>query len=215
MKSLKGMSDAQLNSEFGRLFASIESNITALAHIIVEEESRGITRTITRKNGILRWSHEIVKGELHPSVVIAFSGFTTLLRSVKGMPLKEQQRLADDGKTTVAVKSGDQVIEVQKRLIDLSAAEIARVFTGGTTRDFAAQQKSLRTEIVATKKARKAGPTIEVDEVRDQLVVGGIRVSAAKIAKAMTKLGFRVDRKRTRASDDVKRTAATAQELRA
>lgn len=129
----------ELDKHFTLRLGNLETELGELCKIIVAEEAKGRVRPECQKHAMMKWAHEINKGELHPRFVFVFASFTTAIESARGLVLAEQLRLASNGSLNLALIQDGKPIKVRKRLLDMTAEETRQALNDGKVRSYSQQ----------------------------------------------------------------------------
>lgn len=194
---LNNLSSEALRRRLATLLVRTHENIVEICDILLEQQDRGELDPSMRK-GVLQWYRAIAQRQLHPDVVLFLAGDASRVRSMIGLPLDLQRRLARGEPVTLATHNerGDIVAE-DKRIERMTRREFNLAFAPGELRPFAAQKALLAVRGArGTSTRRSSVPiNIRVDVATEEIVVGQLRLRAAEVALALGQLGFRVTRK--------------------
>lgn len=168
--------------------------LTYLGAIWAELERRGEDLSALR-SGIAQYLPAIAHGKLSADLVVKYAGQKMLLNAISGLSVEEQNRLLEQGSTTVITINEDgDVVKEEKPLDRFSAIDIRFVFSDEGIRtesqQIALRQKALKVRSKPHRLLRKA----EADLDRNAIVIGSSAISAEKVLPALSEIyGFDVE----------------------
>lgn len=193
----RSLTNDQLTIKLRALLTDTSRNLYDICCILMEQYNRGELDPSMRQ-GVFKWFPQIARGELDPLAAYTLDGMDARVRSMVGLPLEEQRRLANGGTVTVASLTREgKVIAEDKALYQISARDFETVFDSGKVRPFLAQKAIITKRPKPTPGvAHRSNVPIDirVDARTEEIIIGQLRVPALDIATALRKLGFRVER---------------------
>ena len=178
---LATMPTPQLRQELAHGLTLTAVTLTKLGMVWAELERRGEDLSDLRV-GIARTLPLIAAGRLAAEAVVAFAGRPMILRSLEGVPLDMQRRLAD-GEPIPVYLPGEQGPKSMP-LARIPAAAVTRVIADGVVRTPAEQRLAIRTKKhKPTESQRKYAVT--VDREARTLKVGKVVIPIATVLAAM------------------------------
>jgi hypothetical protein len=137
---LSNMSTDELKRELGRGLSITADYLRYLATVWQELSVRSVDVSDLR-HGLMEYLPAIANKMVHPELVINYAGKRTLLTALSRLPYETQDGLVSSGHVTISKIDGEQHQEVQMSLLDMTAADVYRVFGDGYIRTPAEQYK--------------------------------------------------------------------------
>lgn len=169
----------QLRAELSRGLTLTATTLTRLGAVWAELERRGENLSDLRI-GLARTLPLIASGRLAAEAVVAFAGRPMVLRSLEGVPLDEQRRLADGQPIPIYLPGASSPESLP--LARIPSAAVSRVIVDGTIRTPAEQRLALRQRKAAKPQRHYA---VSVDRDNRTLKVGNMTVPLASVIAAM------------------------------
>jgi hypothetical protein len=177
---IASMSTPQLKSELAKGLTLTAETLTRLGSIWLELERRGEDLS-DLKVGIARTLPLIASGRLAAEAVVAFAGRPLILRSLEGVNLDIQRRLADGEPIPVYLSGQDNPESLP--LSRIPSASITRVIADGVIRTPSEQRLAMKSRHKKTKEPRKYSVT--VDRHNQTITIGKMTIPLATIISAM------------------------------
>ncbi|MGX7874473.1 hypothetical protein ACVDG5_018435 [Mesorhizobium sp. ORM6] len=196
MRNYGNQSVESLYALLNDVVLDIASNLQKACEILYELKARGEHHLLMRE-GLLRRFEDIASGKLSARAAITFSGVNVILDRITGLPLEEQERLAETGSVAVAeLDAKGQVTETQKPILTMAKTDLERVFGVGEIRSVEKQEQLIRQQ-ASTKAATPAytpTPRIRVDWKTKKLVLSVQRITVEELREPLRQLGFSIVR---------------------
>ena len=177
---LRKMSTPDLRLVLAKGLTLTAETLVRLGTVWAELERRGEDLSDLR-TGIARTLPLIAAGRLAAEAVVAFAGRPLVLRSLEGMDLALQRRLADGEPIPIYLPGEDEPRGMP--LARVPAAAISRVIADGVVRTPAEQRLTIRTSKKSKESPRRYN--IVVDRDAKTLKVGKAVVPIASVLAAM------------------------------
>ena len=192
-----GLSNNDLRAELAKQLSLTAESLLRAAAIWTEIQRRGIDMSALR-SGLGSYLPLIARGQLAAEAVVTFAGQRLLLQSLAGMPIVEQRSYAAGEPIMVAERDGNgAIIEVSRRLNELSGREVALVISGGRVRSVTEQKSSLVQQVARPSRKRQASGSVARIVAQDGMVhVGRVRLEPLDLAPALKALGYELVRRK-------------------
>ena len=150
------------------------------------------------RSGLASYLPLIARGQLAAESVVTFAGQRLLLQSLVGMPIAEQRSYAAGEPIMVAERDENGVIvEVSRRLNELSGREVSLVLLGGRVRSLTEQKSSLVQLMARPSRKRQATGSVARIVAQDGMVhIGRVRLEPLDLAPALRALGYELVRRK-------------------
>lgn len=182
--ALQSMDTSELRKELARGLNLTAASLVRLAMIWAELERRGESLDELR-TGVARSLPMIAAGRLAAESVVAFAGRPLVLKSLEGVPLDVQRRLAD-GEPIPVYLPGEDAPKAMP-LSRIPSAAIARVIADGVVRTPAEQRLASRPKKKKLRDDRNY--TILVDRDARTIKIGKMTIPLASVIAAMAESG--------------------------
>ena len=185
------LTNEQLRVELAKQISLTSSSLMRAAEIWTELQRRGVDMSAFR-SGLALYLPRIARLELAAESVVTFAGQRKLLQHLVGMPLEDQRRYAAGEPVKVAERDeSGRVVELTRRLTELSGREVDQVLGQGRIRSMSEQKSSLaHADGQPTRIRRRAGSSARVLARDGLLHVGRVRLEPLDLAIALKALGF-------------------------
>jgi len=185
---LQSLDTPALRAELASALGLTSRHLLYLAAVWSELERRGEDLSDLR-SGIGVYLPLIATGQVLPETVVRFAGQPTLLRSVAGLPIPEQRRLADGEPIALVVRQGDSYTHRMLPAHALTAAQSRVVFGDRTIRSEAEQIALLTSALPRDKPGRspKRGK-LRADRERGVVLLGRRALNPADLLDALADL---------------------------
>lgn len=182
-----------LIGQLTRLTDRTADTIKEAASILQELKARKLRHPLMR-DGVLLYYAEIASDQLSARAALAFAGVHTILKRIVSLPLAQQDSLADGKEISIAVhNSKGEIINENRTLIQLTAAQLDMALAAGSVRSFTEQKKILAARRPRARRSRSP-IKIRADAASGEIICGQLRFKPNDLAAAMKILGFKIIR---------------------
>lgn len=158
------------------LTMSVEHLKDVAAIVLLLEERGADLSDINSK--MLHWCRRVAYGQIMPELVVQYSGSTSLLRRLSGLPLSDQAKVVPDEPIAVVVQHDEVTTHRLVRPSKMSPAEVNQVFAADHIRDDSEQVSYLASKTQASPRAC-VRPQVVLDARRGGIIVTGDAVFIA------------------------------------
>jgi hypothetical protein len=137
---------------------------------------------------------EIAEGKLSAHAAWVHNGAPTVISALIGLPHDLQDRLADGEKIKIAVRNKEgRIVSDERRLDEMTGAELARAFRNGHVIDWTYQGEALvRAHNEAPEGGKAKPPRVTIDPETQMVMVNRTRVPDDLLFAALLQRGLMV-----------------------
>ncbi|MFT3758417.1 hypothetical protein [Thauera sp.] len=193
---LNNLSTQELRAELALSLTMSARHLAYLASVWGELEKRGEDLSDLR-TGMAVYLPQIASGRLDAEAVVRFAGMPTVLRSLAGLPIEEQQALAKGRPVTVlTVDSHGQYTTEDLPAYTLTASQARLAFDGDKIRSPTEQKAVLenaRVRKIARARPGSAASRVRYDSSADVIRIGRASATVGEVAAAIAEAAIPSD----------------------